>query len=376
MKKTYIETNEVKKLKRIDSLGYLLPVLIFIMLLISDIPRWKGADFNEPTWSIFLSLLIFTILFSIPVVLIWRAVFRQLKRNAIKRSTFNPELGLDYYRDKLGGLSPVEISMLIDLEVEPEKDISALLLKYQMKGIINIDEKKVQVLKPDDQSLLSSDKILLQTIIDQGELSYAILGKLQKWEMNVYNEIIQSGYFNRKDRNKLEEKKNYQRSKGCAFAFLTPVLILTFSMIIFFSPLVQYTYGVIETMQDDTTNSDLFRMMAEDHNFAIGTLILTLMLFLMGVVIFGPIAILIKSKIKTSGFAHIIRTKEGEEMTEYIYAMKNFLHDFSTLSEANKEQLVLWDDFLIYAVVLEENEQILQDIFSQRSLELDDFYLR
>lgn len=77
MKKTYIETNEVKKLKRIDSFGYLLPVLIFIMLLISDIPRWKGEDFNEPTWSIFLSLLIFTILFSIPVVLIWRAVFRQ-----------------------------------------------------------------------------------------------------------------------------------------------------------------------------------------------------------------------------------------------------------------------------------------------------------
>ena len=147
-------------------------------------------------------------------------------------------------------------------------------------------------------------------------------------------------------------------------------------MIIFFSPPVQYTYGVIETMQDNATNSDLFRMMAEDHNFAIGTLILTLMLFLMGVAIFGPIAILIKSKIKTSGFAHIIRTKEGEEMTEYIYAMKNFLHDFSTLSEANKEQLVLWDDFLIYAVVLEENEQILQDIFSQRSLELEDFYLK
>lgn len=194
--------------------------------------------------------------------------------------------------------------------------------------------------------------------------------------MNVYNELIQSGYFNRKDRNKLEEKKRYQMSNGCALAFLTPVLILIFSLVMFYSPSVQYTYGVIETMQDDTTNSELFRMMSEDYIFARGVLILTLLLFLFAVVVFGPIAILIKSKIKASGFAHIIRTKEGEQMTEYIYAMKNFLHDFSTLSEANKEQLVLWDDFLIYAVVLEENEQILQDIFSQRSLELEDFYLK
>ena len=376
MKKTYIETNEVKKLKRIDSFGYLLPVIIFVILFIRGISIWKGADSNEPAWSIFLVWLIFTILYSIPVLLIWRAVFRQLKRNAIKRSTFNPELGIDYYREKLDGLSPVEISMLTDLEIETEKDISALLLKYQMKGIINIDKRKVQVLKPDDPSLLPSDKTLLQTIIDQGELSYAILGNLQKWEMNVYNELIQSGYFNRKDRNKLEEKKRYQMSNGCALAFLTPVLILAFSLIIFFTPSVQYTYEKIEIMQDDTTNSELFLMMAEDHYFARGVLILTLLLFLLGVAIFGPIAILIKSKIKASGFEHIIRTKEGEEMTEYIYAMKNFLHDFSTLSEASKEQLVLWDDFLIYAVVLEENEQILQDIFSHRSLELDNFYLK
>ena len=53
-------------------------------------------------------------------------------------------------------------------------------------------------------------------------------------------------------------------------------------------------------------------------------------------------------------------------MAEYVYGMKNFIHDYSNLSEADKSQLALWDDYLIYAVVLEENEQIVADIRKMR----------
>ena len=52
-------------------------------------------------------------------------------------------------------------------------------------------------------------------------------------------------------------------------------------------------------------------------------------------------------------------------MTEYIYGMKNFIHDFSNLSEATQNELVLWDDYLVYAVVLEENQQIVNDIIKR-----------
>lgn len=46
--------------------------------------------------------------------------------------------------------------------------------------------------------------------------------------------------------------------------------------------------------------------------------------------------------------------------------MKNFIHDYSNLSEAEQEQVVLWDDYLIYAVVLEKNQQIVDDIIRRR----------
>ena len=46
--------------------------------------------------------------------------------------------------------------------------------------------------------------------------------------------------------------------------------------------------------------------------------------------------------------------------------MKNFIHDYSNLSQADQEQVVLWDDYLIYAVVLEENQQIVAEIMERR----------
>lgn len=42
--------------------------------------------------------------------------------------------------------------------------------------------------------------------------------------------------------------------------------------------------------------------------------------------------------------------------------VQNFIHDFGNLKEYDKEQIVTWEDFLIYAIFLEENNKISEDI--------------
>ena len=42
--------------------------------------------------------------------------------------------------------------------------------------------------------------------------------------------------------------------------------------------------------------------------------------------------------------------------------MRNFIRDFSNLDEATRNHIVLWKDFLIYAIVLEENDIVLKEI--------------
>ena len=63
------------------------------------------------------------------------------------------------------------------------------------------------------------------------------------------------------------------------------------------------------------------------------------------------------------------RTSEGKVLVEQIGGMKNFIHDFSNLSKSEKEEVVLWNDFIIYAILLEENEKIIHEIFKLKKVD-------
>ena len=56
-----------------------------------------------------------------------------------------------------------------------------------------------------------------------------------------------------------------------------------------------------------------------------------------------------------------VRTKKGEEINLRLEGLKNFLKDFSTLDQKTQEQLVLWDEYLIYSVLFEQNEKIVSE---------------
>lgn len=74
-----------------------------------------------------------------------------------------------------------------------------------------------------------------------------------------------------------------------------------------------------------------------------------------------PILAIVNRNIK-----NIKRTDYGNLMAECVYGMKKFIHDYSNLNEADRRQAVLWEDYLVYAVVLEENEEIVNEIAKAR----------
>jgi uncharacterized membrane protein len=74
-------------------------------------------------------------------------------------------------------------------------------------------------------------------------------------------------------------------------------------------------------------------------------------------IISGFIYFIAKSAVNT--LDKFKRTDKGNILTEKLYGMRNFIRDFSNLDEATKKHIVLWREFLIYAVTLEENDIIL-----------------
>lgn len=375
MGKKFIQTKSVRKWKIIDAIGFLIPVLVLAILGLYTSPSWsKSTPEQGGLLVVVLFLLFFTALFSIPLILLWRAIFRQIKLKAIRRSTFRSIQDLDYYREKLDGLTPVTISMLMDMGIESKKDVSATLLHYQMNGIIKIDGNTVQVLRPDDPSLLPSDKLLLQTIIARGGvLSADLSSQLSEWKNVAAAEVLAGSYFQNIDAVTLKKRNSKACCLGCASLALIPPLIMGAIALIMNSESVKYLTDLIDTLPEHTSNRVFMQMVTSDGKMAQGVLLMLLFLILFFVFLAWPVIAIARFIAGQAGNESLKRTDLGEELTEYIYGMKNFLHDFSGLSEANKEHLILWDDFLIYAVVLEENDQILKEIFTRKSLNIDSF---
>ena len=64
----------------------------------------------------------------------------------------------------------------------------------------------------------------------------------------------------------------------------------------------------------------------------------------------------------------IMRTPAGEEATECVYGIRNYLRDFTRLPDADRATLMLWDEFAVYAVALGENPRAVDEILASRGL--------
>lgn len=44
--------------------------------------------------------------------------------------------------------------------------------------------------------------------------------------------------------------------------------------------------------------------------------------------------------------------------------MKNYIKDFSILDEREQHELMIWDEYLIYSVLFNQNQKIINDLSS------------
>lgn len=56
------------------------------------------------------------------------------------------------------------------------------------------------------------------------------------------------------------------------------------------------------------------------------------------------------------------RTVKGEEINYKIEGLKNYLKDFSLLSNKEQQELVSWEEYLIYSVIFNMNDKIINDL--------------
>ena len=346
------------KWKKIDAI---VVSIIFLFCFISIV--YNSYYFvEEMNFPIFIFLMFYMFLTFIPFIMIYIAVRAAVKSNQKKNVIFETVDNIDYYRDNLGEISPATISVMMNLDIENEKDICAMLLYYKSKKIIDLDENKKIVVK-NTVNLKESDRLFLNWLKNKNPLI------LNQWKNQIIDEAVNDGY--------LQDKTNYNFSKGCLVPIVTFIIltIIVFCLIMSFKNNASTVELELERLQIDQIHSFAEQLKCIINNPIILGAIIKVLVFVMLIIVGNalPAFSIIYFLISIFTTKRVKRTKLGNQLTERIYAMKNFIHDFSNLSDKTKEHLVLWDYFLIYAVVLEENDKIVNEISNYMNINIIDF---
>ena len=139
-KKKVYQSQSLKMLNKLEKIIWCIPIVFFFLFYLKTSGIRKQVleqdDSLPVVIAIFCICAFVAVLQSIPFFLVSFFYVRSAKKRVIRNSTFIAIEDFEYYRDKLNGLSPGEISLIADLKIEARKDIAASILKYKQMGIL------------------------------------------------------------------------------------------------------------------------------------------------------------------------------------------------------------------------------------------------
>lgn len=289
---------------------------------------------------------------------------------------------IEYYRERFNNITPAEISLITDLEIETKKDISATILDLYQKGIIDFSENNI-IVKNEEKILRPSEKELIKMIKNN---NFSV-ESIENWKGYCIKEAQENNYI----KVKIDKEKRPNFSKNNMVINISSklfIISLILSLIFIFTPTGEKWYASLdefdnkyakeektelEIIESNQEAKELYVKIISDSGpiMILSTIMFISFFVLIGTPIYRKVRRKIYNKIEVNN--RYERTHESKILVEQIAGIKNYIHDFSLLSEKDKENIVLWEDFLIYAVVLEENETIINDICKYKNINLNNF---
>lgn len=373
-KKKVFKSSRLNRLTMADRLVWLIPIGFMLRDIIITWDQVEEVLTDNPSPGVIAVMLMAQALVGLIQGLFWvmlaKVIVHTARRQLLKRSTFITVNDIDYYRDKLDGLAPGTISLLADLDIEKRKDIAACILRYENLGILGTDEYGKYVLKTDrdlrsDTALRNSDRYLIKALTERK----CDMVDEAAWQRMAVQEAIDDGYiYDGLFAKRSKGRETAGKAAGCFAGCVMPIIVLVImaAFINSIMPQADEFDAVLSALPDSATFREQveYISMYPQYYPVIAKMIVAVLVSLAA--IFTPLVMVVWGIVSTATKQRYRRTPLGNEMAEYVYGMKNFIHDYSNLSEADKSQLALWDDYLIYAVVLEENQQIVAEIRKMR----------
>lgn len=222
----------------------------------------------------------------------------------------------NYYRDIIQKYSPGVLDYIDDFEIE-RNTLTAILMGLKLKGVIN---EELKIIKSDFTELDENEKYVCSHIndlknIEIEELKYGIIEDCKKYKL-------------------LEIKKQPQKHKEVPVVnWLIVGSILPFIII--------------------------FIVFMTDANNIIKTIAIILPFLLAFIIRFRSVYRITYAVANSK--EPYVRTKKGEQVNEKLEGLRKYLEDFSSLDTKSEEEMAIWEEYLIYSVMFNQNEKIIKE---------------
>lgn len=247
----------------------------------------------------------------------------------LKLSSVDFSKDKNYYRDVLKEYSPSVLSYIDNFSINYTSSLLGDLLALEQRKMITINQDNITLLsKEGKDNLPITLKYVFENIVN---------GNLNIDKYTYENTIIKEA----RNFNLLEDDKKVKSH------IKKEILISIIIYIIF----IIVTVVLFNNIENINIMNNIFLVFVIFFIFFILFLILA----------YYPITKIISLVILTNKLKHNngIRTSIGEEVNLKLEGLKNFLKDFSILDEKTKEELIIWQDYLIYSVIFNQNTKIV-----------------
>lgn len=383
-----------KKIKiLLNTLLILIPIIYIVLCLIIRAEPFDFEDhysveymFYRGEYILYAGLIfLFTPFIWIIVVYFAKMILNSIRvrKNAIIKR--NEEYV--YYRGDLNKVSPSIIMFTSTFNVDIKKSISATILKLKLTGYITENCNSYIYTNKDISNLLESEKMVLNLIINN------------YFDKNNYEEVVKQ--------ETLDNKYIVKNRGGIPFRILKIIIAICIPIMVFaFSAWLSeyifenyrvypeddgHTYIILNnedeikqlyyevkdindyyhrTMLDGTYISyNYSEIRADKFEYSVVRKAFFLNLITAGIISFFGVWILISLYIVIDQIKYIHknyrRTIKGKKLLNKAYALKNYLKDYSLIKDRTEEELILWEYYLVYAVVLGVNAKIEDEIIEK-----------
>ena len=303
----------------------------------------------------------YAIIYGFPLFFIWWCACTFMMSRARREATFSPTRDIEYYRGKLGGLTAAQVSMLADLRIEPREDAAATILSLVMDGVVEVEGDTLVVRDTSRMRELPRSSRLLVEAIANGCLEQS----LQHWADEAECEAVDGRLLRWRGKEGQTLGCLEFGLVGCGKGCLLAIAVSVVFALVFMTGRTTFL-DIADSSADDIELME--RLLADPLLLAQLVLLVVLFAAMMGAFVL-PLVEAVRGMIENGDASRrIVRTPAGEEATECVYGIRNYLRDFTRLPDADRATLMLWDEFAVYAVALGENPHAVDEILASRGL--------